>query len=91
MAELHRYWIQFDPSGDDLPFYVRSGCGVTAYTLDDGLNLLRDGVFNGESLPPVLHVIEDVDIRTLDENHVRPNMGVCAWRGVWYPFIGLAE
>jgi len=30
-------------------------------------------------------IVPDVDIRTLDQNHVVPNMGVVTSRGVWYP------
>jgi hypothetical protein len=32
-----------------------------------------------------LHVTEDVDIQTLDQGHVLPNMGVPSERGVWFP------
>jgi hypothetical protein len=33
----------------------------------------------------VADVIENVDIRTLDQNHVVPNIGPCNVHGLWYP------
>ncbi len=28
---------------------------------------------------------EDVDISRLDQNHVVPNIGIAAVRGIWFP------
>jgi hypothetical protein len=36
-------------------------------------------------MPSPLAVIEDVDVRELDQGHVVPNMGDPTVRGVWYP------
>lgn len=36
-----------------------------------------------------LGVVPDVDVRTLDEGHVIPNMGPPAIRGVWYPKLNI--
>jgi hypothetical protein len=33
----------------------------------------------------VLEVVEDVDVRDLDQGHVVPNIGPVNFRGVWYP------
>lgn len=81
MPQLHRFWFSFE----DLPPFsiLNVGCGVTAYTYDDALQILKDRVF-AQSLP-ASSVIADVDVSTLDENHVRPNMGVVTQRGVWFP------
>jgi hypothetical protein len=78
---LHRYWIKLDPSGlsSDL------GYGVTAFTESDALDILRRVAFNSEVLPPVLEVIADVDVRTLDPGHVLPNLNPPNWRGIWFP------
>jgi hypothetical protein len=65
-----------------------SGYGVTAFDYLDAVQLLRERVFSGKDLPAIGSVIEDVDISTLDDRHVRPNMGVPVWRGVWYPNLG---
>jgi hypothetical protein len=34
-------------------------------------------------------VVPDVDIRTLDQAHVIPNMGPVVFRGVWFPRLNL--
>ena len=81
LARLHRFWFSFEGLP---PFSVLNvGCGVTAYTYDDALQILKGRVFK-QSLP-ACSVITDIDVSTLDENHVRPNMGVVTQRGVWFP------
>ena len=88
---LHRYWIEFEPlqnghqQGVWLIGWPRMAYGVTAYTYDDALWLLRKQVFRRESLPPIREVIEDIDISTLEAGHIRPHIGMPIWRGVWYP------
>jgi hypothetical protein len=63
------------------------GCGITAYDLVDAHKMLREQVFPlfGEGI--VDEVVENVDVRTLDEKHVRPNMGNPAVRGIWFPLL----
>lgn len=82
--KLHRYWIVFDdPRRRALGFDL--GCGVTAFDLRDAISLLESHVFKG-SLPfPIASTIEDVDIRTLDQGHVIPNMLPPSSRGIWFP------
>ena len=87
---LHRFWIEFEP-GSGIAWPPRWACGVTAYSLDDAMQLLRLRVFRECDVPPVRKVVEDVDITTLDRGHVRPNMGVPIWRGVWFPNYGPEE
>lgn len=83
---LHRYWFEFDLAvGQPSPMGVRTGCGVTAFSHEDALALLRERVFNTVSLPRVRKTIEDVDVSTLDADHVLPNMGTVTTRGVWFP------
>jgi len=81
VVRLRRFWFSFE----GLPplSVLQLGCGVTAYTYDDAVRVLKDRVL-GQSLP-ACSVVEDVDIRTLDENQVRPNMGVVTLRGIWFP------
>jgi hypothetical protein len=81
---LTRYWFEFDGAATDLPPGVALGCGVTAYDLDDAIALLREHVFDGEP-PPITRVIENIDLSTLDEGHVLPNMEPHVWRGIWFP------
>jgi hypothetical protein len=81
--KLKRYWIRFQSV---LPYdSLDLGCGVTAYTYDDAINILRDTTFKGKAPLQVDTVIEDVDISTLDQKHVVPNMEPPVWRGVWFP------
>lgn len=80
---LRRYWIRFNVgSGSSAP---RPGCGVTAYNYGDALAILGATVFSGRNVPEVEGFVEDVDISTLDQKHVIPNMEAPTWRGVWYP------
>jgi hypothetical protein len=81
-AYLHRYWFRLEPS---VPDVSPLGYGVTALDRRDAERLLASKVFGSDDLPPILDVIEDVDVRELDPGHVLPNMGDPATRGVWYP------
>jgi hypothetical protein len=88
-----RYWIQFEIAPDELetfPEYllVGRGCGVTASDMKDAKHLLRDRLFRQSPIPTIKVVIENVDVSTLDEFHILPNIGVPVVRGVWYPKIG---
>lgn len=80
---MKRFWIRFQ----SVPAYnpLRLGCGVTAYNYDDALTILRDTIFRGKDQLAVDSVVEDVDISTLDQKHVIPNMEPPVWRGVWFP------
>jgi len=63
------------------------GFGVTAYSLEDARHLLAQAVGSNEY--ESIRIIEDVDIRDLDQGHVIPNMGPPNLRGVWYPRLNL--
>jgi len=82
---LIRFWITVQRE-TDVPSstYSPLGYGVTAFDRDDAIAVLRDRVFGGR-IPQVESVAEDVDVSTLDEGHVRPNMETPAFRGVWFP------
>ena len=88
---LRRFWFEFDLSASQAhPMGVLAGCGVTAFSREDSLQLLRDRVFNGKTLPQIRRLIEDVDVSELDPGHVLPNMGNVLNRGVWFP-LGYEE
>jgi hypothetical protein len=61
------------------------GCGVTAYDEHDARAMLADKVFPLYGFRDITSVTEDIDIGSLDEGHVRPNMGAPSNRGVWFP------
>lgn len=65
------------------------GFGVTARSLVDAELLLTSAGFVKGADFEIAEVIEDVDIRTLDQNHVIPNMGPPNIRGVWFPRLNL--
>ena len=83
MRPLTRYWFKFDEIGK--PTALNLGCGITAYSYEDAVLLLRERVFPGEGAPRVAACIEDVDVSTLDTKHVLPNLGAVEMRGVWFP------
>ena len=89
--KLHRYWIRFDDTHRIChALGLGLGCGVTAFDLDDAIALLEEHVFKGPMPVPIASSTEDVDVRTLDQGHVIPNMLPPHWRGVWYP-VGYAS
>jgi len=85
--ELHRYWIEFDRSDQRAlsKGVARVGCGVTASSRAEAERLIENRIFDGQPMPPVTKFIEGVDITTLDQNHVVPNMGIVVIRGIWFP------
>jgi hypothetical protein len=78
---LRRYW-----------FKTRQhlGFGVTAYSVDDAKRLIDYAVGSSGWDGEILEIIEDVDIRDLDQGHIVPNMGPPNFRGVWYPNLNLS-
>ena len=36
-------------------------------------------------MPAIKNVIENIQFKDLDQNHVVPNMGPITERGIWYP------
>jgi hypothetical protein len=82
---LHRYWIKLDLPKGQRSYGMRLGCGVTARSLEDALDLVKQQVFKDAPLPKILAVTEDVDISTLDRGHVQANIGYPEQRGIWFP------
>jgi hypothetical protein len=78
---LHRYWIRLKIKAGGPPREF----GVTAYSETDALEILRYVAFSASALPEVIEVATDVDVRSLDQGHVIPNMNPPNWRGTWYP------
>ena len=81
---LTRYWFRFS---NPKPFSsLGLGCGITAYDEDDARAMLNERVFAQlKEYPEIREVIANIDIRTLDQGHVIPNMGIPVVRGVWFP------
>ena len=86
VKELRRFWFAFEkPKQGPLPPGTGWGVGVTAIDRDDAIALMRERVFRSGVLPTIRLAIEDVDVSTLDEGHVLPNMGDVLRRGIWFP------
>ena len=81
-----RFWFEFEiDSISNVPGGIGYGCGVTAIDLDDAIKILNRKVFTKTKMPKIKRIIEDVDIRTLNQGHVIPNMKPPIYRGVWFP------
>jgi hypothetical protein len=60
------------------------GVGVTASTRAEAEQLAQR-VAGEVGYELSERVIEDIDVSTLDANHVLGNMGISSVRGVWFP------
>lgn len=90
-SRLSRFWFVADIED---PFGV-TGIGVTAHTEEDARRIVGLALptlaslaawrtWNVEKLARA-EVLEDVDVRLLDQAHVVPNMGLVVDRGMWWP------
>jgi hypothetical protein len=57
-------------------------------TYEDAMYVLHERLFGDDPTPAIARVTEDVDVSTLDEGHVLPNIGIPTMRGVWFPALG---
>lgn len=86
MQLLKKYWFKFEiPTNSDYPLGLLAGCGVTAYSYDDALKLIETHIFKDRPTPPIQDFVENVDVSTLDKNHIIPNMEPPLSRGIWFP------
>ena len=77
-TKLRHFWFKSEQLEHGL------GYGVTAWTEDDAVALLRQKIFAGGVLPAGMTVAADINLADLDK-HVTPNMEAPTWRGVWFP------
>jgi hypothetical protein len=88
---LKRYWFITFPENRFGP----RNFGVTAFSKEHARNILIEEMDRSglnillENLNDETEVIEDIDIRLLDQGHIIPNMGVVTFKGVWYPHLAL--
>jgi len=78
---LRRFWF---------PTTAGFGIGVTAESEADARRLAEEAA--ARHLPPgarLLSAVPDIDVRTLDPEHVLPNISPVVVRGVWYPRLNL--
>ncbi len=81
---LIRYWITFPNAAFETPL----GIGVTAYSVEDALQLLEKAGFQYASRGEETNIREDVLVHELPE-YVRQNMGPMNFRGIWYPCLNI--
>ena len=85
VAGLTAFWVR-----SPLP-HAPLGFGVTAWSLDDALGIIR-ALDYARFLPDDLagvRVAEGVTVAELDQPHVVANMGPITVRGMWYPFVAV--
>ena len=83
---MRRFWFEFNiDSLKDIPTGIKMGCGITAFDYNDAITILEEKVFSRSTKPNFKKVVEDIDIRLLDQGHVIPNMKSPTDRGVWFP------
>ncbi len=73
------YWVTFtDVAGRS---GLGLGAGVTGHDQDDALSLIEQAF--GRLTVSKITAVDD--LASLDQGHVRPNMGSIFLRGVWFP------
>jgi hypothetical protein len=81
--KLRRYWLEFNVAPHPA---MKIGVGVTAWNLDDARTLVTSAAVSKVAHVEPSRVVEDVDLRELDQSHVLPNAVVAtSVRGIWYP------
>lgn len=81
--QLTRFWFKLKNDGK-LPPGIHMGCGITAFSIQDAEEILSKKVFNNAPYE-IEEVKENIDVSTLDENHILTNMLPPTNRGVWFP------
>jgi hypothetical protein len=83
---LTRFWFEFESIDNDVPYYLAQVCGITAYSYEDAIHLLSKQAFEGRPISKIKRHTENIDLSTLDANHILPNIvRPPNLRGIWYP------
>ena len=84
--DLKRFWFEFDiETAFGYPPGIGYGCGVTAFDINDAKKIMDEKIFSEMDRPPFKKAVENIDISTLDQGHVLPNMKPPISRGIWFP------
>jgi hypothetical protein len=83
---LVSFWIRFKGEPE-----LQHSYGVTAYSLDDALALLKRHQLVGQDIESPIAISANVRIEDLDQAHVVPKCGPMGFRGVWYPSTSLGD
>jgi hypothetical protein len=81
--KLDKFWFETDPE-DDYTWEsgIRLGIGVTAYDYADALRMIEEKLGKRVRLVGYKKI---VSLNELEQNHVLPNIGLFAFRGIWFP------
>lgn len=77
--------------------YGPGNAGVTAMSAEEARQLLFNNLIKLKDIASLdrlkkdVEIIENIDIRLLDESHVLPNIGPVVFKGVWFPFLNMHE
>ena len=84
---MKHFWFILDSSD---PYGVKN-VGVTANSIEEarGIAIVElqslNWIDQSRVIEKTSEIIEDVDIRLLDENQLLPNIGMVEYKGVWWP------
>jgi hypothetical protein len=80
---MRRFWIAIEP----LPYAsnLNLGCGVTAETEEEAVAILLERAAASNDAVSIRSITLDVDVSTLDDRHVLPNVGNIFRKGIWWP------
>ena len=85
-TKLIRYWFEFEIQNVfEFPPGIGIGCGVTAFDVDDAIQIMDKNIFPQARRPLIVIQIENIDISKLDQQHVIPNVANVTKRGIWFP------
>jgi hypothetical protein len=82
---LHRYWFTFVSIDKASPLNL--GCGATAQSASEAEKMIHELVFPLFGERKINDIVEDIDLDALDQNHVIPNIGNTAVKGIWFPAL----
>ena len=86
LIPMTRFWFELSLSIDrPYPPGAPLGCGITAFNKEDAMALLRERVFKDYGEPQITRCVENIDVSTIRDPHIWPNMGDPSIRGVWFP------
>ena len=80
---LTRYWFVFEENKHTRATSL--SMGITAYSYDDAISIIEGLLFKDSGIPAVKSYIENFDVSTITDLHIRPNLLPSTFRGIWYP------
>ncbi|MFC5759809.1 MULTISPECIES: hypothetical protein [unclassified Rhizobium] len=76
------FWIEFKKGSTGMLF--RLGCGISAVDKEDAWKVVRESKTLSTMMENVSS-IKEIKASEIEKNHVLPNSGNYASRGIWFP------